>query len=118
MQSNKEIAKFVGGKIKEYRTARNITQQELAEQLSTTSQTISRYESGILEINQESLYKLAEFFKVSMNSFFPDNKNSFDELEVLFDKNKNILSEDDKEYIKFIIEKRKKEIDKQLGKEE
>ena len=64
MQSNKEIAKFVGGKIKEYRTARNITQQELAEQLSTTSQTISRYESGILEINQESLYKLAEFFKI------------------------------------------------------
>ena len=44
--------------------------------------------------------------------------NSFDEFELLFDKNKDVLTEDDKEYIKFIIEKRKKEIDKQLGKEE
>ncbi|MCI8466937.1 MAG: helix-turn-helix transcriptional regulator [Bacilli bacterium] len=38
-----------------------------------------------------------------------------DEVELLFDKNKNILTQDDKDYIKFIIEKRKKEIDKELG---
>lgn len=37
-----------------------------------------------------------------------------DELDVLFDKHKDILTKDDKEYIKFIIEKRKKEIDKEL----
>jgi len=51
-----------------------------------------------------------------MNKYFnQDNKNSFDELELLFDKHKDILTDDDKEYIKFIIEKRKKEIDKELG---
>lgn len=38
-----------------------------------------------------------------------------DEFEILFDKHKDILTDDDKEYIKFIIEKRKKEIDKELG---
>ena len=38
-----------------------------------------------------------------------------DEVELLFDKNKNILTQDDNDYIKFIIEKRKKEIDKELG---
>ena len=38
-----------------------------------------------------------------------------DEVELLFDKNKNILTQDDKDYIKFIIEKRKKDIDKELG---
>lgn len=43
--------------------------------------------------------------------------NNFDKFELLFDKNKDILTEDDKEYIKFIIEKRKKEIDQQLGEE-
>ena len=47
-----------------------------------------------------------------------ETENNFDELELLFDKNKNILTEDDKQYIKFIIEKRRKDIDKQLGKEE
>ena len=119
MQSNKEIAKFVGNKIKNYRTKKNITQQELAEYLNTTSQTISRYESGVLEANQEALFKISEYLNVSINELFPDSKtNSFNELELLFDKNKDILTEDDKEYIKFIIEKRKKEIDKQLGKEE
>lgn len=44
-------------------------------------------------------------------------KDNFDEFEILFDKHKDILTEDDKEYIKFIIEKRKKEIDKELGEE-
>ncbi len=40
-----------------------------------------------------------------------------DEVELLFDKHKDILTQDDKDYIKFIIEKRKKEIDKELGEE-
>ena len=43
--------------------------------------------------------------------------NEFDELELLFNKNKDILTEDDKETMKFIIEKRRREIDKQLGDE-
>ena len=47
-----------------------------------------------------------------------DKEVPFDELEVLFDKHKDILTDDDKEYIKFIIEKRKKEIDKELGEDE
>ena len=119
MQSNKEIAKFVGNKIKNYRTKKNITQQELAEYLNTTSQTISRYESGVLEANQEALFKISRYLNISINDLFPESKtNSFDELELLFDKNKDVLTDDDKEYIKFIIEKRKKEIDKQLGKNE
>lgn len=119
MQSNKEIAKFVGSKIKLYRTKKNITQQELADYLNTTSQTISRYESGILEANQEALFKISEYLDVPINELFPESKVNYpDELELLFDKNKDILTKDDKEYIKFIIEKRKKEIDEQLGKEE
>ena len=39
----------------------------------------------------------------------------FDELDILFQKHKDILTDEDKEYMRFIIEKRKKEIDKQLG---
>lgn len=119
MESNKEIAKYVGGKIKLYRTKKNITQQELAEHLNTTSQTISRYESGILEANQEALFKISEYLDVPINDLFPESKNtSFNEFELLFDKHKDILTDEDKEYIKFIIEKRKKDIDKQLGKNE
>ena len=65
------ISKYVGEQIKHFRTQKNITQQELGEYLNTTSQTVSRYESGILEANQDILFKLAEYFKVSINDFFP-----------------------------------------------
>ena len=37
--------------------------------------------------------------------------NNFDEFEIMFDKYKDILTDDDKEYIKFIFEKRKKELE-------
>ncbi len=66
-----DINKYVGEKIKYYRTRSNFTQQELGEYLGTTSQTISRYESGILEANHEILFKLAEHFHISINDFFP-----------------------------------------------
>jgi len=34
-----------------------------------------------------------------------------DNLEALFSKNRNILTKDDEDYIRFIIEKRKQQID-------
>ena len=39
------------------------------------------------------------------------------EFEVLFYKHKDILTEEDKEYIKFIIEQRRKKINEELGEE-
>jgi hypothetical protein len=47
-----------------------------------------------------------------LNMELPET-HKFDELEILFSKYKDILTDDDKETIKFIIEKRKKDIDKQ-----
>lgn len=61
------------------------------------------------DIDKDSLAKL---LKTIYKSNTEDKKS---ELDVLFDKNKDILTEDDKETIKFIIEKRKREIDKELG---
>lgn len=62
---------YIGNKIREFREKRNITQQEVAEYLDTTPQTISRYEIGDRKTNQDILFKLAEYFKVSINDFFP-----------------------------------------------
>lgn len=113
---NKEIPKFVGEKIKQFRTNNNITQQELAEHLKTTSQTISRYENGILEANQDILFSLADYFHVSIDDFFPErqqiNENSFNKKQVLFDKYDK-LSEDDKKFITTYIIEKDKQIDKQ-----
>lgn len=66
-----DINKYIGNKIRELRERKNLTQEDLAEYLNTTSQTISRYEIGDRKTNQGILFKLAEYFKISINDFFP-----------------------------------------------
>lgn len=39
-----ELKHYIGAKIKEYRKDNNMTQQDLADRLNTTKQTIGRYE--------------------------------------------------------------------------
>lgn len=70
--SNKfNIDKYIGNKIKYYREKKNVSQKELGEFLNTTSQTISRYESGTRGTNQDVLFALADYFGISINEFFP-----------------------------------------------
>ena len=66
-----DINKYIGNKIRELREKKNLTQEEIAEYLNTTPQTISRYEKGDRKTNQDILYRLADYFKVSINEFFP-----------------------------------------------
>lgn len=122
MSKNKEINEYVGNKIKKFRCEKNITQKELAEYLNTTSQTISRYENGILETNQDILFALADYFKISINDFFPpieginNTEKSLDQYDILFSKYKD-LNEDDKKFIATYIEEKKKQIDKENNNE-
>lgn len=70
-----EISRYVGNKIKNLRESKDMTQDQLAEMLDTTRQSISRYEIGERKVNQDILFELAEIFKVSINEFFPPIKN-------------------------------------------
>ncbi len=66
----------------------------------------------------DKLELLANYFNIQKSNLIENKfENQFDEMELLFSKNKDILTEDDKETIRFIVEKRKREIDKQLGNE-
>ena len=96
------------------------TQEEIGEICNKKNTAVSNWEKGIREPNTIDLLALSNFFHISITDLILKNLKSneniqFNELEVLFDKNKNILTSDDKEYIKFIIEKRKKEMDEQLN---
>lgn len=66
-----DINEYIGQKIKEFRIKKNIGQEELAEFLHTTPQTISRYELGQRKAGNDILFDLADYFKVSINDFFP-----------------------------------------------
>lgn len=111
---------FLASNIKYLRMLNGKTQEEVGEVCNKKNTAVSNWEKGIREPDAVDLSALSNFFHISIDDLMlkdlSSNKNEqFNELEVLFDKNKNILTNDDKEYIKFIIEKRKKEIDEQLN---
>jgi len=54
-------------KLKELRKENKKTQQEIAAFLNTTSQTYGRYELEICEPTIESLCKLADYYRVSLD---------------------------------------------------
>ncbi len=53
--------------LKELRTHKNITQQELADYLKVNRNAISRYETGEREPDIEMLIKISDFFEVSVD---------------------------------------------------
>ena len=57
-------------KLKELRTSRNMTQEAVAEQLGVTSQTVSKWERGLLSPDISLLPKIALLFKCSIDSLF------------------------------------------------
>lgn len=62
---------YIGQQIKKNRLSHNMTQDELADKLHTTRQTISRYESGDRKTTQDTLFELSKIFHTSVDSFFP-----------------------------------------------
>jgi repressor LexA len=69
-----EINKYCANKLKQLRERKNITQQELADDLKINQQQIARYENNQRQFKQDFLFTLANYFKVSINEFFPPTK--------------------------------------------
>ena len=107
-----ELSNFVGEQIKKWRLLRNLNQEELAEKLHTTKQTISRYEKGERKANQEVLYELAKLLGVSVSEFFPPLENKKEETiqTIAAHIDEDVTEEelnDIKKYIAFIKSQRK-----------
>lgn len=105
MRDEKDLRKYAGSIIKKLRERKNMSQDELAEQLNITRQAISRYENGDRGVNQDLLFQLASIFNVSIDEFFPPLNNGYskqeiskeEEFELLKDtlKRKGFLDEDE-----------------------
>ncbi len=105
--------------LKHLRIQNGLTQQELAKKLNKDYSTIGKWELGQRNPTTLDLLKLSDIFNVSERDLVQKNLlystiETVDELEMLFIKNKNILTDNDRILIKTIIEQRKKEVDKEL----
>ncbi len=109
---------YLSTNIKFLRQQNNLTQDDVSKIVNKSRVLISQWESDDRDITTEDIIKLSDYFNIPMDVLVGKDlrlkENEFDELELLFSKYKDILTEDDKETMKFIIEKRKREIDKQL----
>src|SRR5699024_9796783 len=99
-----ELKHFIGEKIKELRLKNGMNQEQLAEQLETTKQTVSRYEKGQRQVNQDILFQLSDVFNVSIDEFFTDGDKKHNELERALKKTDN-MSAKDIEFLNQLIEK-------------
>lgn len=65
---------MLGEKIKLYRELNKMTQNEIADILEVSTATISKYETGTLEPNIESLKRLAETFNITVDELIKDEE--------------------------------------------
>ncbi len=62
-----------GENLQFYRKQRNLTQEQLAEQLEVSRQTISKWESGVSYPEMEKILQLCEMFSCSMDVLIRKN---------------------------------------------
>lgn len=97
---NIDVNKYAAQKLKDLRIKKNLTQEQLAEELHITQQQVARYENNIRQFKQDFLFKLSEYFNVSINVFFPpiNNKLSKEQEQQLLNdvlKRKGFLDENE-----------------------
>lgn len=71
-----DIKNFTAAKIRFYRKAKGLTQKELGEKIGVKHNTVSGYESGTNEPEQNILFKIAAALEISINDLFPATTTS------------------------------------------
>ena len=68
------LAMDIGTKLKELRTASGLTQEELSRIIGISRVNYTRYETGKVRPDYETLIKIADYFDVSLDEIFDRNK--------------------------------------------
>ena len=70
-----DVRRYTANKIKEYRKLKRMTQKELGEKIGVKHNTVSGYENGTNEPEQDILFKIAAALDVSINDLFPETRS-------------------------------------------
>lgn len=68
----------LGDNIKKYREENKMTQRDIAEILKVEPGTVSKYESGMIEPNIDSIKRLAKAFGVTIDELLKDDEEKID----------------------------------------
>jgi repressor LexA len=75
MKFENDITKYVGAQIRKHRKQKGLTQKELGFKIGVKHNTISGYENGTNEPEQNILFAIADVLSVSINDLFPSPTN-------------------------------------------
>ncbi|MCR4726390.1 MAG: helix-turn-helix domain-containing protein [Clostridia bacterium] len=64
----------IGKKLKELRLQNDLTQEKLAALLCISRVNYTRYETGKVRPDYETLLKIADFYDISLDDFFDRNR--------------------------------------------
>lgn len=98
-----QIAEKIKSLREEYDGGKGISQESLADAISTKPNTISRWEKTVYKPKAEDLEKLAKFFGVPISVFFPDLPNEKPEIKALMSATADLHANDIKELTNFAL---------------
>ncbi len=94
--------------LKFLREEKKLSQNKLAELTGVNQTTIARWENEEISPSLDNIYDLANALQVNIATLTDENllnSKQLSQTEVLFDKTKDILSDDDRATIEFIMKK-------------
>ena len=104
-----------------YMNLNRVDRNKLCNDLGFKYTTVREWTNGTAYPRIDKIEAMANYFGILKSDLIESKEKKdtkLNEIDILYSKYKDILTDEDKEYMKFIIEKRKREIDKQLGDEE
>lgn len=100
---------MIGDRLKEIRNASNKTQNDISTYLNIEQSAYSKYENNIRNVNIETLVKIADYYKITLDNLVGRKTETEDKITKII----KSLNEDEKntiiEIIKLIYPKTKKE---------
>lgn len=98
--------------LKHLRIQSGMTQEELAKKLDKDYSTIGKWELGQRSPIMVDVIKVSELFNVSLEKLINssiiennENNNSFNKTDILYNKTKNILNDDERAMVEFAMQR-------------
>lgn len=88
-----DVSKYVGQQIKYHRKLKKMTQKELGLIIGVKHNTVSSYENGTNEPEQDTLFAIAKALDISINDLFPSTTEPY-----VIDEQPTFVAEDQSQY--------------------
>lgn len=96
---------YIGGKIKEFRNKKGLTQKELGKIIGVGHTTVSAYEKGTITLNMNTLFAIGEALDIKVDDLFPDRKTEEPYLQRTKDMYSKNLDAKDLNFLQQLMEK-------------